>query len=87
MENHILSALPFLNCIETCANNLIISIDILCDNMCNFYDKIVESVKPPKKYNYTGEVKKITRAHSDSKIKYSAVNNPDAWEMLQIRLV
>jgi hypothetical protein len=86
MENQILSSLPFLECLETCTTNFIATIDTICDNMCNLYDKIL-SIKPPKKYNYVEEVKKITRSHSDSKIKYSDINNPDAWEMLQIRLV
>lgn len=90
MDNYILRCLPIIEAVENCSGNFLYTIDIVCDNMCNLYNKVLHTIKPPKKYNYEEQTsRKINRSWSDSKIKYSNNNsdNPDAWEMLQIRLV
>ena len=72
--------LPLIEAFENCTDNL-------CDNLCSLYNTIRNTIDNEDTYKETESVNKITRSHSDSKIKYSDVNNPDGWEMLQIRLV
>lgn len=79
--------LPLFESLENCTNNL-------CNNMNNLYNDannlcvtIMNNINNTKRQTYTETSKKITRSHSDSNIKYSNINNPDSWEMLQIRLV
>ena len=72
--------IPVIEAFDNCTNNIY-------DNICNLYNTIYNSINSEKTYSYTESVNKITRSHSDSKIKYSDINNPDGWEMLQIRLV
>lgn len=80
MENYIIMCIPVIEAFDNCTNNIY-------DNICNLYNTIYNSINSEKTYSYTESVNKITRSHSDSKIKYSDINNPDGWEMLQIRLV
>ena len=80
IENNIIMCLPLIESFDNCTNNIY-------DNICNLYNTIINSINDEKRYNYTDSINKITRSHSDSKIKYSDINNPDGWEMLQIRLV
>lgn len=90
MDDHVLRCFPIIQVVENCSGNFLYTIDIVCDSMCNLYDKVLHTIKPPKKYKYDEQnTRKINRSCSDSKIKYSNNNadNPDAWEMLQIRLV
>lgn len=84
MENFILRCLPV---IESCSNNLCYTIDVVCNNICNLYDRLIQSDKASPKNIDERIIRKIERSYSDSKIKYSNSDNPDAWEMLQIRLV
>lgn len=80
MENYIIMCLPLIEAFENCTNSFY-------QNMSNLYNTIINSINDERTYSYTESVNKITRSHSDSKIKYSDINNPDGWEMLQIRLV
>jgi len=79
MENYNI-CLSLIEGVDNCINNLY-------DNMSNLYNSIINTINNKKSYNYTESIEKITRSYSDSKIKYSNINNPDSWEMLQIRLV
>lgn len=80
MENYIIMCLPLIEAFDSCTNNIY-------HNIRNLYNTIINSINDERIYSYTESVNKITRSHSDSKIKYSDINNPDGWEMLQIRLV
>lgn len=78
MENYIMMCLPLIEVLDNCTNNI-------CDKIYSLYNTIYNSINGER--TYTDSNNKITRSHSDSKIKYSDIDNPDGWEMLQIRLV
>lgn len=72
---------------EECTDFLFYNINSLFDKIIN--EKYKNKNKTTTRNNNYKRTQNINRSSSDSNIEYSITNpnNPDSWEMLQIRLV